>query len=684
MNEKKIYDFMQRQTELFLSCCDRVFNRIFSSDYNPLYRSGTLAIVFLLIASVTGFVLIFFYQIGAPYESVFGINQQVWFGRWIRALHRYSSDAMVISIFFHILRMFAQKKSWGKRTFAWISGMLLLLLTLLTAWSGFILVWDVQALHVALGVTEIVDSLGVLASPLKSGFDGSHVSPGSSFFFFVVFLHVVIPLGMVFGIWIHTMKMARAKWFPKKRLSYLIIFCFFFLSILYPVPMDRKANLLVISTEYALNWWYLFALPLLLEWPILVFLIFSFAIVLLTFLPFFLKPKTYAIPPASTLDKDICNGCNQCVADCPYEAISLIEREEGYDDKLSSHYAKVNSDLCVSCALCAASCPVFTIGPKGRTAFDQHRRANDFLKSTRSSDETADKKISIIACTQQSYTLNQMEEYAKTHKGINVFPIQCMGTLHMKTIAQMSKQADHIILAACHDRNCMNKDGHYLLNERKQGIRMPKLPDNINKDKVHLLGLGDGEHHKVFDLIEGSAINDSKTRMLLKRALLLFVLIFLLLGGAVLSHIDYKGPIVNDGILRFSWKLQSQKISTCREEGEDAKNRLKHMRLGEECSHVYLDYNLIILINGEERVNKVIQHSGRSSKSSLFVFEEIKIPPQELDIDVVFKPVGTGTSVDSVKELRFKSKTAISKSHIILITLGDKNELVIKVPDAQL
>src|SRR5215470_2923051 len=125
-----------------LEAIDRAFDRIYSSTFNPLYRTGTLAALFLTIALVTGVYLLFVYEIARPYDSVRAIQQDVLLGRWVRALHRYASDAAVIAVALHVLRLLAQGKTWGPRALAWITGVLLAGMMLFSAVTGFVLVWD--------------------------------------------------------------------------------------------------------------------------------------------------------------------------------------------------------------------------------------------------------------------------------------------------------------------------------------------------------------------------------------------------------------------------------------------------------------------------------------------------------------------------------------------------------------
>ena len=79
------------------------------------------------------------------------IQRDVLLGRWMRALHRYASDAAVVAVALHVLRLVVQGKTWGPRALAWVTGVLLAGMMLLSAVTGFVLVWDRfgQALAVA-------------------------------------------------------------------------------------------------------------------------------------------------------------------------------------------------------------------------------------------------------------------------------------------------------------------------------------------------------------------------------------------------------------------------------------------------------------------------------------------------------------------------------------------------------
>ena len=66
--------------------------------------------------------------------------------------------------------------------------------------------------------------------------------------------------------------------------------------------------------------------------------------------------------PPSEVDEAICTGCSQCVHDCPYDAIRMVERDRRPGRR--SWRASI-PDLCVSCGICAGSCAPMGVGPTG-------------------------------------------------------------------------------------------------------------------------------------------------------------------------------------------------------------------------------------------------------------------------------------------------------------------------------
>src|SRR5512145_616838 len=84
-----------------LARLDAWMNRLYGWRYNPLYHSGAIAAVLFLVLLVTGVYLLIFYRIGAPWDSVARMTADPWLGRWMRGVHRYASDAVVVAVAIH-------------------------------------------------------------------------------------------------------------------------------------------------------------------------------------------------------------------------------------------------------------------------------------------------------------------------------------------------------------------------------------------------------------------------------------------------------------------------------------------------------------------------------------------------------------------------------------------------------
>ncbi|HLF19426.1 MAG TPA: cytochrome b N-terminal domain-containing protein [Bacteroidota bacterium] len=111
---------------------------------------GTISFVLFGILTVTGVVLMFLYvpSVERAYSSVKDIEFVVSFGWLMRAMHRISAHLMVAAVFLHMVRVFltgAYKKGFAvgsNRPLNWMVGIVLLIVTLLLSFTGYLLPWD--------------------------------------------------------------------------------------------------------------------------------------------------------------------------------------------------------------------------------------------------------------------------------------------------------------------------------------------------------------------------------------------------------------------------------------------------------------------------------------------------------------------------------------------------------------
>ena len=673
-----IYESVRLWLERTFTVFDRIFNRVFTSEFNPLYRSGTIAVALLSLVTVTGLILVFYYRLGEPYESVTAIHSQAWLGRWIRTLHRYASDAAVLAVIIHIFRMFAQKKSWGRRAFAWCVGVLLLGFLMISGWTGFVMVWDLQGQALAIAGAKILDAVQIFVDPIARSFDGSVSQPPASFFFLNLFLHIAIPLSMTFGIWVHTAKMARATWFPHKRIFIALSLLLIFISILWPVSLADKADLLKVPLGYSKDLFFNFWLPWTDQMPGWVAAFWLLIMLGLFALPFILKRKKSLRPKPSDLDEKKCHGCTQCVVDCPYEAIQMVPRKS--EPYISDLVALVDPAKCVSCGLCAASCSPMTIGPPTRKGSDQYQTAKSFVRNLLNMGAKLGKQTVVIGCTNQSFTVKQLGQYIEESENLHLYPVACMGNLHMATIGYLATYFNSVLLAACPERNCTNKDAFLLLRERLSGVREPGLPARVDASRIRLLSVGEGEEEKAFRFLENPTGSETHTTLKKRdsfKATIGGILFFL--GIAFLSQVSTRPAPSKAGLLRLSWRLAGQTVKDCQKRTPQELASLPiHMRTSEICAEKKLAYRLILSVDGKSYIEKIIRPGGFRSDRPLYVAENLELPEGKYQVIATFEPAEEKVVAEAVR-LRFEHNIRVTNGEVALIYLSsEQQQLLLK------
>ena len=476
-----------------LRWADWVCDRLYSQASNPLYQSGTIVVVLYLVLLVTGLWLILFYRVGSPWESVARVTADPWIGNWVRGLHRYASDAAVIATAIHAFRMFAQGRSWGPRTLAWLIGGLLLLLTFVCGWTGYVMVWDTFGLVLAQQGARMLDTLPVLSEPTSRAFTGEQPLP-MAFFFLNLFAHIGIPLAIGAVFWLHLHRLARPRLLPPRRLTWTVIGVLFMAAVLRPLAMSPKANPLLLPQEVPADLFFAFWIPIADRIGAGNALVAASALgVALLALPW-VTARRDARANASTVDEQLCVGCNQCALDCPYAAIAMVERENRSDTLV----ARVDPSLCVSCGICAGSCPPMGVGPPGRTGRDQMTRGRRFVaEPVRRAGE-----IVVVCCNQGAGTFAG----AFIDVGAAAYPIDCAGNLHTSVIELLLRSgAGGVLVLACPPRDCWHREGPKWLVERVYHGREAELQSRVNQARVRVEYVNSGDRVRAIELVRAFA-----------------------------------------------------------------------------------------------------------------------------------------------------------------------------------
>jgi len=175
------------------------------------YYFGGMTLFLFGVQIVTGILLMLYYRPSAEgaYESVRFIMTQVPFGWLIRSIHSWSANLMVGAAFIHLFSVFFLKAYRRPRELAWVSGFLLLSLSLGFGFSGYLLPWNKLAFfatQVGTDIAGVVPFVGEFIVRFLRG--GDHVTGGTLSRFYG--WHVaILPAITTFILVIHLLQVQR-------------------------------------------------------------------------------------------------------------------------------------------------------------------------------------------------------------------------------------------------------------------------------------------------------------------------------------------------------------------------------------------------------------------------------------------------------------------------------------------
>ena len=139
---------------------------------NWFYTLGSATLFAFLSQAVTGVFLAMFYRpdpSGGAYESIRHVTNEVFLGQFVRGMHKWGSSVMVVLVFLHMGRTFL----WGAykypRELNWVIGAVLLVLTMVMAFTGYLLPFDQRAYWATI-VGVNINGTGPLLGPYLSDF----------------------------------------------------------------------------------------------------------------------------------------------------------------------------------------------------------------------------------------------------------------------------------------------------------------------------------------------------------------------------------------------------------------------------------------------------------------------------------------------------------------------------------
>ncbi len=238
--------------------------RISTLDFKLTFGLGGMAALLVVIQVFTGLLLKFHY-IPSPegaYNSVLNINDGLLFGKLAHNIHHWSAILLLWITFLHLLRVFFTGAYRKPRHATWIFGMLLLVLVILSNFTGYLLPWDQLSYWAVTICTSLLQYIPLVGNPIKEALlGGNEVGSVTLSNFFN--LHTgIIPLLMIVMMGYHFWRIRKAggvivsdkdaesalvdtqpNLIAREFVVALVLLAFLLvLSVLFDAPLRERAN----------------------------------------------------------------------------------------------------------------------------------------------------------------------------------------------------------------------------------------------------------------------------------------------------------------------------------------------------------------------------------------------------------------------------------------------------------
>jgi len=165
---------------------------------------GGMALTLLCVLFLTGLFQLLMYSPGidTAYRSIQLMYAEIPLGGWVRNIHFWAGNLLVIVTVLHLFRVFFTGALVGGRQLNWIIGLVLMFLVLFANFSGYLLPWDqlaYWAVTIFTGMFGYIPFLGTWLMQLLRG--GESVGAFTLANFYAIHVGVIPFCFVVFSVW---------------------------------------------------------------------------------------------------------------------------------------------------------------------------------------------------------------------------------------------------------------------------------------------------------------------------------------------------------------------------------------------------------------------------------------------------------------------------------------------------
>src|SRR5215210_3216403 len=189
---QNLADWMEERTGI-VSMTERFLFEPVPSKGKWLYTLGSATLFLITLQFLTGILLLFYYAptTDEAWDSIYYIMTEAYFGQFIRGIHFWSANVLIVVIGLHMVRTFLSGSYKAPREMNWVVGVVLILLVTVLAFSGYALRWDQEgfwAWEVGIKIGSYTPFIGQYAATFLLGGDPAGPAPLSRIFVLHVWL----------------------------------------------------------------------------------------------------------------------------------------------------------------------------------------------------------------------------------------------------------------------------------------------------------------------------------------------------------------------------------------------------------------------------------------------------------------------------------------------------------------
>lgn len=175
--------------------------------YNFLYYTGGITIFLFIVQFITGMILAFYYvpHVDYAYESIIDIVTKINMGWFFRSFHHWGAQLCIAFVFIHLFGTLLVKSYRKPREFIWVTGFILLVISIFFGLSGYLMPWDERAFAAVRVATGGAGSLPIIGDFIKIFLRGGTEVTGDTITRFYAFHVAILPILSLMLIGLHVL-----------------------------------------------------------------------------------------------------------------------------------------------------------------------------------------------------------------------------------------------------------------------------------------------------------------------------------------------------------------------------------------------------------------------------------------------------------------------------------------------